>query len=57
MYVTASSVVVNNVESNELGLATGILTAFRAGVPGIFIILYIYMDKPGYYRRVTSPCD
>ena len=52
MYVTASSVLVNNVDSSELGLASGILTSFRAGIPGVFVMLYIYMDKPGYYLQV-----
>ena len=55
MYVTASSVSMTNFEDELLGLISGVIHAFRSGIPGLLMVLDMYTFSPDYnspeYRR------
>ncbi len=49
MYVTASSVSISNFGTESLGLVSGMVHAFRSGVPGLLMVLYMYTFSSDYY--------
>ncbi len=49
MYVTATSVSISNFGIESLGLVSGMVHAFRSGIPGLLMVLYMYTFSSDYY--------